>query len=686
MDNRPPIVYLQGERNERTGEWSNGSAYDGEGGWYYDERTGEYSKDNPEFRAPSLITLEDIKNRVPFSFDEEFGVLTADTNATAPKDPNEYYKKLGSELSKRSYDIWSVNSDASQYQNLIEGLKDINPQGYYTAKLDTLSRAAGHNYQSNRMDRMEVFQKQLQDILPEAQQAGIAPQDINSIYGSGFSSGAQGFAQILRNQQEQKGGTLAPLIEGAKIIGPALIGAYGLEYFAAAAEAAAAASAAEAVGGATYTAASAGFIGPSASLVGGANIAAADWAATAYSLTEAATTFGMGAVKGAGLSIISDVISGQDINVNKALTGAVTGGVGASVGTLASSYAADYGTFASRAAGGIAGGVAGGATRALMGGKDVGQGALSGFIAGVSSLPTIGIDNSGLRVLADAAIGGTRAELAGGDFLTGATVSGIRSGVSEGISQGYNAAKDFISSGSSESQADAEFLAAQAESLRNQPGGVSDEYMADILTREGVDPFTAYDTAVLTNQGIGEEAVAQNIAASYKPNEIYTSTTAIPTKDNALERLAKSSASSAISQSILGSIYKPTSSTYTRTKTTGPSSSSYDGGMFPAVQGTDSATNMLTPASQSSKYEIRKFVSSEGDKSILIPFKDNQPEAPVPEGYKQVEIVGAAKGGLIDTSSTTMVKYSKKPLVAQRKPELTKKKKTTRKGLAAKQS
>jgi hypothetical protein len=413
---------------------------------------------------------------------------------------------------------------------------------------------------------------------------------------------------------------------------------------------------------------------------------AADWAATVYSLTEAATTFGMGAIKGAGLSIISDVISGQDINVNKALTGAVTGGVGASVGTLASSYAAPYGTFASRAAGGIAGGIAGGATRALVGGKDVGQGALSGFIAGVTSLPTIGIDNSGLKVLADAAIGGTRAELTGGDFLTGATVSGIRSGVSTAVSQGYDAAKGFISSGSSESQADAEFLAAQAESLRDQPGGISNEYMADILTREGVDPFTAYDTAVLTNQGIGEEAVAQNIAASYKPNEIYTPATATPTKDNALERLAKSSTSGAISQSILGSVYKPTSSTYTRTRTPTASSSSYDGSMLTGVEGTDSATNMLTPSLQSSKYELRKFQSIEGDKSVLIPFKDNQPEAPIPEGYKQVEIVGAAKGGLIDSPSTTMVKYSKKPLVAPRKPELTKKTKTTRKGLAAKQS
>jgi hypothetical protein len=652
--------------------------------WTFNEEIGGWTKPTPNPNTPSQFSLEDIKNRSGYAYDPIQDKLVTDS-ADESLSPSAYYNQLAKDLSEASYGVWSINGNPSQYTNLIEGLKEVDPKAYYTAKIDTFSRNVGHQYQSNETARGDVAKKELQDILPEAQKAGVTTDEINSLFQSGYSAGAQGFSQILRNMQEQ-GGPYTPLWEGIKIIAPAIVGAYGVEYFAAAAEAASVAAAAEATG-ATYTAASAGFVGPSASLVGGANIAAADWAATTYALTEAASTFGMGAVKGAGLSIISDVISGNDINVNKALTGAVTGGVGASAGTLAGSYAAPYGEFASRAASGIAGGIAGGATRALVGGKDVGQGALSGFIAGVSSLPTIGIDNSGLRVLADAAIGGTRAELTGGDFLTGATVSGIRSGVSTGISQGYDAAKGFLSSGSSESQADAEFLAAQAESLRDQPGGISNEYMADILTREGVDPFTAYDTAVLTNQGIGEEAVAQNIAASYKPNEIYTPTTATPTKDSALERLAKSSTSSAISQSILGSLYKPTSSTYTRTKTTaGPSSSSYDGSMFTGVEGTDSATNMLTPALQSSKYELRKFQSSEGDKSVLIPFKDNQPEAPIPEGYKQVEVVGAAKGGLIDSPSTTMVKYSKKPLLAKRKPEIATKKKTTRKGLAAKQS
>jgi hypothetical protein len=125
--------------------------------------------------------------------------------------------------------VWSINGDASQYTDLIDSLKDVNPQGYYTAKIDTLSRGVGHQYQSNEMGRGDTIKKQLEAILPEAQKAGVTPQEINSIYGSGYSQGAQGFAQILANQQSQKGGFLAPLIEGAKFVGPGLLGMYGID-------------------------------------------------------------------------------------------------------------------------------------------------------------------------------------------------------------------------------------------------------------------------------------------------------------------------------------------------------------------------------------------------------------------------------------------------------------------------
>ena len=80
-----------------------------------------------------------------------------------------------------------------------------------------------------------------------------------------------------------------------------------------------------------------------------------------------------------------------------------------------------------------------------------------------------------------------------------------------------------------------------------------------------------------------------------------------------------------------------------------------------------------------SKYELRKFINDAGN-STLVSFKDDKPQTPIPSGYREVETIGAAKGGLIDSQpSTTMVKYSKKPLIAQRKKET----KIAKKGLAS---
>lgn len=223
----PRTVYLQGERNERTGEWEGNYPVEGID-WQMDERSGQMYAPDPYYVAPSKITPEDIKNRVPFSYDPYEGALVVDPNANVPTDPNEYSKQLGTELSKRSYDIWSINGDPSQYTNLIEGLKEVDPKAYYTAKLDTLSRNVGHQYQSNQGARGDVVKQQLIDLLPEAQKAGVTPQEINNLFQSGYSSGAKGFSQILQGQQSA-GGPYTPLWEGLKFVGPGLLGMYGID-------------------------------------------------------------------------------------------------------------------------------------------------------------------------------------------------------------------------------------------------------------------------------------------------------------------------------------------------------------------------------------------------------------------------------------------------------------------------
>jgi hypothetical protein len=196
-------------------------------GWTYNDEQGGWTKPTANPNTPSQFSLEDIKNRSGYAFDPNQDKLVTDS-ADASLDPSAYYNQLAKDLSEASYGQWSINGDASQYQNLIESLKEVDPKAYYTAKIDTLSRGVGHQYQSNQGARGDVVKQQLIDLLPEAQKAGVTPQEINNLFQSGYSSGAKGFSQILQGQQSA-GGPYTPLWEGLKFVGPGALGMYGID-------------------------------------------------------------------------------------------------------------------------------------------------------------------------------------------------------------------------------------------------------------------------------------------------------------------------------------------------------------------------------------------------------------------------------------------------------------------------
>ena len=277
-----------------------------------------------------------------------------------------------------------------------------------------------------------------------------------------------------------------------------------------------------------------------------------------------------------------------------------------------------------------------------------------------------------------AGTGAARAAASGQDIFEGATrgatVGGITGAVSSGVSEAYGGVKNEFGIGSTYSPnaaQDAEFIADSAERMRAQ--GIGQDQIEKTLIQEGVDPFTAADTASMTTSGVGEKAVAQNLAGSYSANEMFVPP---PTPDTGLEKAGKRLASDVISKSILNEVL-PSSDTpqgfltfRTRSRYSPTDDMTEDLTGFGKV-----ALTEVAPA----KYDLKRFVNAEGQ-STMIPFKDEEPQAPIPAGYKEVETIGAAEGGLI---SSTMVKYSKKPLLAPRK-KVTKPKKTASKGLASK--
>jgi hypothetical protein len=212
--------------NEFTGQqeyWNNATNQ-----WTpYDSGAGE----PPETFAPSKLTLEDIKNRVGYKagYQPWDAGIFLDSTQESSTDPSNYYRQLANDLVGAAYGVSSVNQDASDYLDLIEGLKDIDPKTYYTAKIDYLSRNVGHNIQSNETGRANAIKQQLESLIPEATQAGLTPQEINATYGSGYTKGRQQFATILGLQQQEQKGVLAPLIEGIKFVGPGALGMYGID-------------------------------------------------------------------------------------------------------------------------------------------------------------------------------------------------------------------------------------------------------------------------------------------------------------------------------------------------------------------------------------------------------------------------------------------------------------------------
>lgn len=279
------------------------------------------------------------------------------------------------------------------------------------------------------------------------------------------------------------------------------------------------------------------------------------------------------------------------------------------------------GKIASSAATGAVLGAGGGASSAILNEQDVGQAALRGGIAG-----------------------------------------GVAGGVGRGVSEGYKLIKTE--------------LGIPQATRPNYDFGIKGpttklDINTDLSSIEAINP-SSYEPGIkppVEGATFGQLNPALPASTPYnQPKPV----------DNIFEKEGKKLVADAITGEILEEIFDPQRGFVQQPLARRRFGTSGMDGMGEVdLSGTDNKVNLgqVTP----STYELRKFVNDAGN-STLVSFKDNKPQTPIPPGYKEVERIGAAKGGLIDTQpSTTMVKYSKKPLIAQRKKET----KIAKKGLAS---
>lgn len=328
-------------------------------------------------------------------------------------------------------------------------------------------------------------------------------------------------------------------------------------------------------------------------------------------------------------------------------------------GPAAASY---FGTTAATGAA-IAAGTASAATTLASGG-DVGD----ALKAGVTSAAAAGVgyqaggatlSETGSKVAAGAARGAsagvTKAALTGGDLETGLVTGGVFGAVSAGVNETYNAARAELN------QLTTPEATPTSETFGDQPGDFPTEGNYGSPTAEGVNAAT-------------------NRLLSY--NTAY----AAP-KDTEAEKVLKREVTKAVAGEILDKDGQPVVKPFvTPQPTTIPTQSDFD---FNSTW--DSMKDDKKPFVQPKVFAtddvqreeiVPKQYQDESGNIITILHKDDKPLSPVPPGA-----IALAEGGLVDSGSTTMVKYSKKPLLAPRKKvQKPKKNKIAGKGLAVKKS
>ena len=167
------------------------------------------------------------------------------------QNPDQYYKTLATDISDQILGNWSMNKNEhnAALTNQLESIKDVNPAAYYQAQLNLLSKQSGWQHGQNTFDKAKPYQEKMTELAPKALEAGLSPQQIDSIVGQGFSAASSQNQQFIANRAANYGGgfNLGELVRGVAPVAAFAIGAPFLD--AALAGTAAAGSAASGAGG-----------------------------------------------------------------------------------------------------------------------------------------------------------------------------------------------------------------------------------------------------------------------------------------------------------------------------------------------------------------------------------------------------------------------------------------------------
>ena len=146
--------------------------------------------------------------------------------------PAEFYNQIALKLEDKIYSDWRINNTNSSTQearSLLEQIKDVNPQAYYTAKLTDLGRNVGWQIGQNRSDRNAPTIEQIKALVPDAMKAGLSAEQIDSIVGNNVNAANALNQQRIANEAASGGNFWTENLIGAAKVGGLALGAAGLD-------------------------------------------------------------------------------------------------------------------------------------------------------------------------------------------------------------------------------------------------------------------------------------------------------------------------------------------------------------------------------------------------------------------------------------------------------------------------
>jgi hypothetical protein len=185
-----------------------------------------------EVKNPDFANLTESYNwRGPYNAGEKYTdpYYAINLSNLKQENPNEYYKILATDISDQIANNWSLNKNEhnAALTKQLESIEEINPAAYYQAQFNLLSKQSGWQHGQNTFDRAKPYQEKMAELAPKALEAGVTPQQIDAIVGSGFSASSTQNQQRIANEM-QRGGSgfkLSELLRGVAPIAAFAIGA-----------------------------------------------------------------------------------------------------------------------------------------------------------------------------------------------------------------------------------------------------------------------------------------------------------------------------------------------------------------------------------------------------------------------------------------------------------------------------